>query len=203
MRFVRGPGTAATARRAAAAAVACCVAAVLAGCGGRSAPAPAPTPPRVPGQASGPDLSGVTLPNFTMPLVTGGVSMPNPKLTPGAVATTNTTEICVLPDHLPSTMIPPATQQAVYAEYGYTSPLVQSKYDIDYLVPILLGGATTTANMWPAALKGTGFFEKVQLDHVLRDMVCRRTLSLRTAQQDLEKNWYAAWLKYVVATGRA
>ena len=62
----------------------------------------------------------------------------------------------------------------------------QAKYDIDYLVPVGLGGGTSTANMWPAALKGTGFFEKDQLDHVMRDMVCHRELSLRTAQRDLE-----------------
>lgn len=173
------------------------------GCGSHSTPAVAPVPPKVPGQATGPDLSNVTLPSFTMPLVIGGVSMPNPKLTPGAVATTNTTKICVLPDHLPSTVIPPATQQEVFTEYRISNPIVQAKYDIDYLVPILLGGATTTQNMWPAAFKGTGFFEKVQLDHVMRDMVCRRELSLRTAQRDLEQNWYIAWLKYVVATGRA
>lgn len=157
----------------------------------------------MPGQATGPDLANVTLPDFTMPLVTGGVSMPNPKLTPGAAATTDTTKICLLPDHLASTVIPPATQQEVFTEYRITNPVVQTKYDIDYLVPILLGGSTSTANMWPAALKGTGFFEKIQLDHVLRDMVCRRELSLRTAQHDLEQNWYVAWLKYVVATGRA
>jgi hypothetical protein len=181
-----------------------CVTAVLTGCGGTRSVVVAPTPPKVPGQATGgPDLSGVTLPNFTMPLVFGGVSMPNPTLTPGAVATTNTTTVCVLPDHLATSAIPPATQQAIYTEYGYTNPIVQSRYDIDYLVPVLLGGATTTKNMWPAAFKGTGFFEKDQLDHVLRDMVCRRMISLRSAQQDLEKNWYAAWLKYVVATGRA
>lgn len=189
-------------RGAAALAIAVCAAAVVTGCGSHTVRAAAPAPPKVPGQATGPDLANVTLPNFTMPLVTGGLSMPNPKLTPGGVATTNTTKICVMPDHLPSTLIPPATQAQVFAEYRITNPAVQNKYDIDYLVPIGLGGSTSTANMWPAALKGTGFFEKIQLDHVLRDMVCRRELSLRRAQHDMEQNWYAAWLKYVVATGR-
>jgi hypothetical protein len=175
---------------------------VVTGCS-RSTPAAAPAPPKVPGQASGPDLANVTLPNFSMPLVTGGVSMPNTKLTPGAVATTDTTKVCLLPDHLATTAISPTVQQQVFTAYRIKNPVVQAKYDIDYLVPIGLGGAPTTANMWPAALKGTGFFEKDQLDHVMRDMVCHRQLSLRTAQRDLEHNWYVAWLKYVVATGRA
>lgn len=192
-----------TARRVAAAVFALAMAAVITGCGSGNTPAAAPPPPKVPGQASGPDLTNVTLPNFTMPLVTGGVSMPNPALTPGAVATTDTTNVCLLPDHLANAAISPATQQQVFTAYRIKNPVVQAKYDIDYLVPIGLGGATTTANMWPAALKGTGFFEKDQLDHVMRDMVCHREISLRTAQRDLEKNWYVAWLKYVVATGRA
>jgi hypothetical protein len=37
---------------------------------------------------------------------------------------------------------------------------------------------------------------------VLRDMVCRDVLSLAQAQHALETDWYAAWLRYVVATGR-
>jgi hypothetical protein len=190
-------------RGVAALALAVGMAVVVTGCGSPSPRAAAPVPPKVPGQATGPDLSNVTLPDFAMPLVIGGVSMPNPKLTPGAVATTDTTKVCVLPDHLPSTVIPPATQQQVFTEYRIRNPVVQAKYDVDYLVPILLGGATTIQNMWPAAFKGTGFFEKVQLDHVLRDRVCHRELSLRTAQRDLEHNWYVAWLKYVVAAGHA
>jgi hypothetical protein len=51
--------------------------------------------------------------------------------------------------------------------------------------------------------RGTGFYQKVETDHVLRDLVCRRTLSLAVAQHDEETNWYAAWLRYVVATGSA
>ena len=57
------------------------------------------------------------------------------------------------------------------------------------------------ANIWPAAIRGTGFFQKVQLDHILKDMVCRRMVTLTQAQHALETDWYAAWLKYVVATG--
>jgi hypothetical protein len=191
-------------RRAAALALGLCATVLLAGCGGGHPPAAAPpSPPKVPGQASGPDLANVTLPDFSMPLVLGGVSLPRRSLTPGAIATRNTAAVCAMPDHVGNSVIPVATQAAVYQEYGLTNPQVQSKYQIDYLVPIYLGGADTTANMWPAAFKGTGFFEKVQLDHVLRDLVCHRSLQLVTAQKDLERNWYTAWLRFVVATGRA
>lgn len=192
-----------TTRRAAALALGLCVALLATGCGsGGHRPAAVPSPPKVPGQASGPDLTNVTLPDFSMPLVTGGVSQPRRALTPGGVATKKTAAVCAMSDHAGSSIIPVTTQAAVYKEYGYTSPQAQSKYEIDYLVPLFLGGANTAANMWPAALKGTGFFEKIQLDHVLRDLVCHRTLPLFVAQKDLERNWYAAWLKFVVSTGR-
>jgi hypothetical protein len=78
-------------------------------------------------------------------------------------------------------------------------PAKQRKYVLDYLVPLDLGGTRGAANVWPAALRGTGFYEKVQTDHVLRDLVCRRAISLAQAQHALERNWYAAWLTYVVA----
>jgi hypothetical protein len=177
---------------------------LIAGCGATARrPATAPSPPVVPGTAGAPDLAGVVLPDFTMPLITGGVSRPRHTLTPGAVASRQTARLCALPAHPPGSSIPAAKQAAVFREYGYARARVQSRYRIDYLVPPLLGGARTMANMWPAALKGTGYFQKAQLDHVLRDLVCRRSLSLRAAQRDLKTDWYSTWLRYVVATGRA
>jgi hypothetical protein len=173
-----------------------------AGCGASAHQvAAAPRPPVIPGQATaGPDLTGVQLPNFIMPLISGGVSRPKQALTPGAVVTTSTTEVCNLPSRI-NISIPYSTQTAVFDAYGYTSPAVQKKYNLDFLVPLSLGGSTAPANIWPAAIRGTGFFQKVQLDHILKDLVCRRFLTLAQAQHALESDWYAAWLKYVVATG--
>ena len=57
---------------------------VVAGCASpRHHAADASKPPVVPGQVTaGPDLSGVQLPNFVMPLISGGVSVPKKELTP-------------------------------------------------------------------------------------------------------------------------
>ncbi len=163
---------------------------------------PAPSAPVVPGSVqTGPDLAGVQLPNFIMPVISGGVSVPRRALTPGAVTTTNTNTVCNLPPAASVHPIPISVEDEVFQEYGYSDPAVQNRYILNRLVPLSLGGTTTAANIWPAAVKGTGFFEKVQLDHILKGLVCRRFLTLRQAQRALEKNWYAAWLKYVVATG--
>jgi hypothetical protein len=178
--------------------------AALAGCGAQ-APGPgsaAPQPPVVPGlNTAGPDLTGVQLPNFVMPLIKGGISRPDKELTPGDVTTTDTDIVCSMPAHGISDPIPTAMQTAVFDEYGLTTQTQQSKYILDYLVPYDLGGATDVANVWPAAIQGTGFYEKVQTDQILHELVCRRSLSLTQAQHDLETDWYAAWLRYVVATG--
>jgi hypothetical protein len=192
-----------TSRRASALALGACLALLASGCG--SAPHPAaPQPPPVPGQVSGgPDLSGVKFPNFIMPILRGRVSRPDRTLTPGVVATTDTNVVCALPKREVHQTITFATQNAIYAAYGYTTPAEQHKYTLDFLVPPGLGGALVRANIWPAAVRGTGFFQKEQLNSVLRDMVCRRQISLTLVQAQLRKDWYAAWLQYVVATGRA
>ena len=179
------------------------VAGLVAGCGGSgNQNARAALAPAVPGEAtSGPDLAGVALPNFQMLLTDGGVSLPISALTPGAVTTTDATVTCARPTHGVDQGVPVAERTAVYAQYHLTEPAKQRKYVLDYLVPADLGGTRGEANIWPAALRGTGFYEKVQTDHVLRDLVCRRAISLVQAQHDLETNWYTAWLTYVVAAG--
>jgi hypothetical protein len=157
--------------------------------------------PTVPGQATaGPNLTGVQLPNFQMLLTNGGVSLPNAALTPGDVTTTDANVTCALPTHGVEQGIAPAERTAIYDKY-HLAPAKQRKYVLDYLVPLDLGGTRGAANVWPAALRGTGFYEKVQTDHIMRDLVCRRAITLVQAQHDLEKDWYAAWLTYVVAAG--
>ena len=178
------------------------VALLASGCGSGHPDAVAARAPVVPGQTTqGPDLSGVQLPNFVMPLVKGSVSRPNPKLTPGAVTTTNANTVCNMNSHAAAPPISAAVQAAVYDAYGLTSPTEQRKYILNLLVPYNLGGASLKANIWPAKVSGTGFYQKIQADHILRQLVCRRVLTLAQAQHALETNWYSAWLRWVVATG--
>jgi hypothetical protein len=172
----------------------------VSGCGGAQPGAGPARPPVVPGQTTqGPDLSGVRLPDFVMPVIHGGLSVPNPKLTPGAIATTDTEKLCRRELHAPE--ISGAVQAAVYREYGDTSASSVHKHILDLLVPYDLGGAAVKANLWPAATSGTGFYQKVETDKILRQMVCQGDVPLTTAQRALETNWYSAWLRYVVATG--
>ncbi|MGO9781635.1 MAG: hypothetical protein ACLPKE_11970 [Streptosporangiaceae bacterium] len=177
---------------------------VLTACAGGHPPAPAAAPPTVPGEAAGgPDLSGVQVPDIVMPAVQGRVSLPSSTLTPGAVTTTDANTVCNIPAHARAPAMPAPEQTAVLTAYGYTTAAAQHKYVLDYLVPYDLGGAATQANIWPAAIRGTGFYQKTQTDYILRQLVCRRSISLVAAQEAVETNWYVAWLRYVVAGGHA
>jgi hypothetical protein len=175
---------------------------VISGCGGTHSGAAATQPPAVPGEVTaGPDLSGVKLPDFVMPIIHGGISLPQRTLTPGAVTTTDANHVCTVQPHSTVPQLTTTLQTAIYAAYGDTSPAALHKHTLDWLVPYDLGGAGVKANVWPAATAGTGFYQKIQTDDILRQLVCRRQLTLAQAQTALETNWYSAWLRYVVATG--
>jgi hypothetical protein len=202
---IPGPGTAVMPRRAAVVGTACLIIGVLVGgCGGTpGSSGAAAAAPAVPGlDTSGPDLSGVNIPAIVVPNLGGPVSRPNRRLTPGAVATTNIRTVC---QHLGGLQasVPNAVQPAVYNEYGYTTPALQHKYTLDYLVPLALGGSTSIANIWPTSMRGVGYFQKQQLNAVLFELVCHGAVPLVAAQRQIANDWYSAWLRYVVDTGRA
>lgn len=175
----------------------------VAGCGG-GGDNDVGAPPVPAGQTTAaPDLSGVSLPSFVMPQIKGKVSRPDPHLTPGSVVNTNTQAVCALSSHSRGRPgIPWTSAQKVYAEYKDNKKR-QHKVKLNFLVPLDLGGSTDVSNIWPASLRGTGFYQKIETDQVLHDLVCRRSLSLAQAQHAEETDWYAAWLRYVVATGSA
>jgi hypothetical protein len=185
-------------------AFALCAGVLAAGCAAGHGPAAAaPRPPAIPGlDTAGPDLSGVTIPTVIVPDVSGRVSRPIPRLTPGAIATTNTTVVCAGARNAVTQAIPQAEGAAVFEAYGLATKEQQKKFTLTYLVPLNLGGAATEANVWPSSLRGVGFFQEVQLNSVLRDLVCRRSLPLTEAQSLIRADWYAAWLEYVVSAGR-
>ena len=175
---------------------------LISGCGSAHPGAATTRVPAIPGEVTrGPNLSGVQLPDFVMPLIHGGISLPNPKLTLGAVITTDANDVCAAQPRAAKPAISAAVQKAVYDEYGVTSPSALHKHTLDWLVPYNLGGADVQANIWPVTIAGTGFYQKIETDDILRQLVCRRDLTLAQAQKALETSWYSAWLRYVVATG--
>ena len=147
-----------------------------------------PAPPGAPLLAVGANAAG----NSAIAPATGAVARPNASLTPGAIATTSTTQVCAMAHT--SQAIPAYVGKVVASEYGLVFDPV--KYGMDYLVPLDLGGADVYANIWPVATRGVGFHQKEQLNARLRVLVCQGALSLNYVQTTLESDWYALYLRY-------
>ena len=126
------------------------------------------------------------------PNVPSDVPMPNPRLTPGAIQSSDTAAICTPGWSSAHRDVSYATENAVAAEYGLSS---HDGYEIDHLIPLELGGSNAVANLWPEPYGSPyGAIEKDGLEDWLHQQVCDGSLSLATAQREIASNWYAAWV---------
>jgi hypothetical protein len=82
------------------------------------------------------------------------------------------------------------------AAYGISAPL--SMYELDHLIPLELGGASTATNLWPEPLTGSrGAHRKDDLENALRRQVCSGAVSLAVAQLAIAANWEDAYQTFV------
>ncbi|CQD24064.1 hypothetical protein BN1232_06032 [Mycobacterium lentiflavum] len=78
--------------------------------------------------------------------------------------------------------------------YGRTAPM--QSFELDHAIPIALGGATSTANLWPQERQAFMRADaKDQLENHLHDLVCSSRESLSDAQQEIATDWIAAYCK--------
>src|SRR5262249_56471544 len=75
--------------------------------------------------------------------------------------------------------IAPRTAARVYAAYGVTANL-RGHYTLSTLVPLEVGGTTSTANLWPR-LHGQGSDDSSWLT-IVHQHLCRHDLALDTAR---------------------
>lgn len=119
-----------------------------------------------------------------------GQPLPDPACTPGAIDPAVTqanihTTICVrgytATVRPPQTLTAPA-KRAAMAEYGITAG-----NELDHLVPLELGGASATSNLWPQV--GPIPNPKDSVEGTLRAAVCSGRLTLTQAQQEIARDW--------------
>lgn len=78
------------------------------------------------------------------------------------------------------------------AAYGLSDPA--GSYELDHLIPIELGGASTVANLWPQPWDGPlGAHTKDRLEDRLHSLVCSGRLALGAAQQQFSVDWVNAF----------
>jgi hypothetical protein len=136
------------------------------------------------------------------PLARGPLTRPNAKLTPGAVAISNLTLVCRQPKHTRglfshlNPLISPAVSARVFSAYRIPV-LQQSRYGLDFLIPLQLGGANVASNIWPMP-SSRGFREKELLNNRMHVLVCHGDLPLDQAQQAMAADWVKLWVSYGV-----
>jgi hypothetical protein len=141
-----------------------------------------------------------------------GQVRPDNRCTPGAadpaVTQSNIATTICLPGYAAS-LTPPASVLAPYflralKDYGMSpAPTIQ----FDYLIPISLGGASATANLWPepnaAAATNSSSNPKDLVESELNAAVCAGTITLAAAVQAIDTDWEDAesMLSLPITTG--
>lgn len=131
-------------------------------------------------------------------------ALPDPACTPGAVDPAVTqqtvqTTICHpgwAATQRPSVDVTEPMKFASMRAYGVpTTPGHAQLFEYDHLIPIEIGGASTTLNLWPEAHTATyrgkqlGSFAKDVVENRLKREVCAGTVPLAFAQTEIAQNW--------------
>lgn len=121
-------------------------------------------------------------------------TLPNPKLTPGVVRTTNTKQVCsTLTTAYRHTSA--SLKKQVCTEYEVKNCPDAGKMEIDHLIPLELGGADVKENLW--VQMAPEFHQKDLLENFLHREVCAGKIKIQDAQNCIRKNW-AACAKHVI-----
>src|SRR5712692_61419 len=133
-----------------------------------------------------------------VPAIAGDLPIrPNPKLTPGAVLTTDAATICQ-PGYSKTVRHTSGKLKAlIYREYGLDR--TSGHFEIDHLISLELGGADVAENLWPESYDTTPWSAHVKdkLEDRLQVLVCAGKLPIEQAQREIAKDWVAAYEKYV------
>lgn len=121
--------------------------------------------------------------------------LPDPQLTPGVIASTDTKAICATKWGRDERHVTQKMKLEVCAEYHAQNCPKAQVWEIDHLVSRELGGADDIKNLWPQS--APSFHWKDRLENRMHVLVCSGELPLAQAQRDIARDWPAAYRKYV------
>lgn len=120
---------------------------------------------------------------------------PDPKLTPGEVATADPSLVCKHGYSASVRRTTKAMKEKVYRAYKIKN---HKNMKIDHLVPLSLGGADTIKNLWPSDF-GAGknnAAAKDRLELKIRDLVCHGKMKVTEGQKLFMTDWQKAYAAY-------
>jgi hypothetical protein len=118
--------------------------------------------------------------------------LPDRRCTGGAARRVTARQVC---GRKRAQTAPPSARMVdnVFAAYGIAFGS-RSRYRIDHLISVELGGSSVAANLWPQPKSGSlNAGQKDRVEAYLLRRVCGRKLGLRSAQTKLARNWVAAY----------
>lgn len=123
--------------------------------------------------------------------------MPNPTLTPGKTLPVTKQAVCTPGYSKTARHVTTATKRAVFAAYGFTGK--ETRFEIDHLISLELGGSNDQENLWPQAFTTKPFnaTTKDGLENRLHWLVCNKGLPLKDAQEAIRKDWRVAFKHFV------
>ena len=159
------------------------------GQGDAESEAPAAEGPGAPGRPA----AGAPEPTGEVAVSSAGLERPRQDLTPGSVLPVGVDEICgggIAGVPAVAAQVPRQVFEAYGVDYRRAA-----EYELDFLITPELGGAPEPRNLWPQPYRAGlwNAYVKDELERELQDLVCRGTLDLATAQQELADDWIAAY----------
>ena len=130
---------------------------------------------------------------------------PDASLTPGVVNPDATVDVICVPNYTAGVdakgnkvrNVPESLKKKAFAAYNIDP--TTDKFEIDHLINLELGGANDLKNLWPQSYTTQPWnaHKKDALENKLHKLVCQKKLDLAVAQQEISKDWIAAYNKYV------
>lgn len=114
-------------------------------------------------------------------------TLPDRDCTPGAIwKGASKSQLC-LPGYSSLVRnVPAKTINDIFSRYKINQS-DRSKYEIDHLVSLQLGGSNATSNLWPLNIKTKD--KKDRVENYLKRQICDNKISIKSAQSSIAKNW--------------
>lgn len=129
-------------------------------------------------------------PGTCHPRTTRAGVLPDPGCTPGAVDPALTAAVICAPGWSTTRVRPPAQATGRYKVLAEDAYSLGAPDEYDHLVPLTLGGASATTNLWPEP--GSIPNAKDTVENALHRAVCAGRITLPAAQARIATDWTTA-----------
>lgn len=124
--------------------------------------------------------------------------LPNSKLTPGAVDPNATVKkLCTSGYTSTVRDVSLSLKKKVFQLYGLNPKA--DRYEVDHLISLELGGSNDIRNLWPQSITTQPYNAKKKnaLENKLNDLICKKKITLKQAQDEIRMDWIKAYNKYI------